>query len=377
MSYIFLMEGEMSKNVTNAFKQVFNQKVNPEIAKSKLSGVKKLKAETISPEEMFDVKSFHDDIDETTSTGSVGGSYVAPLFGKPIKKSSLFAPKGTPEHDEGKKILKRMEKPVGKVFTKKDLKESFLEEEEDLDETTTTGGVGGVYVGPAMWAKNKSNWRGTKKQYPGGKFVKAKEKCKTFPYCDEGPGAIELSNTPKDKIDNVFNENKSLYDMTDDEIWDKRDSDYIKLIEIISSINKLEQFPAIKRLWDLFQDKFEGYISKYLKNNVEKIIKEKYDELVGEGVNGEMVAEGEESKNEEEKNKDYEKVIKTLKSVQNSKQFNTGLKMMINLRVKYNDDFTEEQLDVLKNIIHDKIEDIKKGKKNVEENKSVHRKIND
>jgi hypothetical protein len=51
--------------------------------------------------------------------------------------------------------------------------------------------------------------------------------------------------------------------------------------------------------------------------------------------------------------------------------------MMINLRVKYNDDFTEEQLDMLKNIIHDKIEDIKKGKKNVEENKSVHRKIND
>jgi len=99
--------------------------------------------------------------------------------------------------------------------------------------------------------------------------------------------------------------------------------------------------------------------------------------LVGEGMNGEMVAEGEETKNEEQKNKDYEKVVKTLKSVQNSKQFNGGLKMMINLRVKYNDDFTEEQLDMLKNIIHNKIEDIKKGKKNVEENKSVHRKIND
>jgi hypothetical protein len=195
------MEGEMSKNVTNAFKQVFNQKVNPEIAKSKLSGVKKLKAETISPEEMFDVKSFHDDIDETTSTGSVGGSYVAPLFGKPIKKSSLFAPKGTPEHDEGKKILKRMEKPVGKVFTKKDLKESFLEEEEDLDETTTTGGVGGVYVGPAMWAKNKSNWRGTKKQYPGGKFVKIKDKCKKYPYCTQGDmSALELLESEEVKL---------------------------------------------------------------------------------------------------------------------------------------------------------------------------------
>lgn len=28
----------------------------------------------------------------------------------------------------------------------------------------------------------------------GGKFVKVKEKCKTFPYCNQGPEAIELKN---------------------------------------------------------------------------------------------------------------------------------------------------------------------------------------
>lgn len=28
----------------------------------------------------------------------------------------------------------------------------------------------------------------------GGKFVKVKEKCKTFPYCNQGADAIELKN---------------------------------------------------------------------------------------------------------------------------------------------------------------------------------------
>lgn len=28
----------------------------------------------------------------------------------------------------------------------------------------------------------------------GGKFVKVKDKCKTFPYCDLGIGAIEIKN---------------------------------------------------------------------------------------------------------------------------------------------------------------------------------------
>jgi hypothetical protein len=30
----------------------------------------------------------------------------------------------------------------------------------------------------------------------GGKFVKVKEKCKTFPYCNQGPDAIEIKNKP-------------------------------------------------------------------------------------------------------------------------------------------------------------------------------------
>jgi hypothetical protein len=34
---------------------------------------------------------------------------------------------------------------------------------------------------------NKKDWRGASKtQIPGGKFVQVKEKCKKFPYCNQG-----------------------------------------------------------------------------------------------------------------------------------------------------------------------------------------------
>ena len=156
MSYIFINEGEnFSKEITKTFKKSF-EGINQVAQKGRKfnPSIKKLKAETISPEEMFDVESFHKDIEETTSTGSVGGSFVGPLSSGPIKKSSLFAPEGTPEHKQGKKILKQMEKPIGKVFTKKSLEESFLVSEEEIEEQgTTTGSVGGSYVGPGIWRK--------------------------------------------------------------------------------------------------------------------------------------------------------------------------------------------------------------------------------
>jgi hypothetical protein len=47
----------------------------------------------------------------------------------------------------------------------------------------------GSYETPKIWAKsqNKNDWRGkSKPQIPGGKFVTIKEKCKTFPYCNQG-----------------------------------------------------------------------------------------------------------------------------------------------------------------------------------------------
>lgn len=47
----------------------------------------------------------------------------------------------------------------------------------------------GSYVGASFLAKSQSkkDWRGASKpQYKGGKFVRVKKKCKTFPYCNQG-----------------------------------------------------------------------------------------------------------------------------------------------------------------------------------------------
>ena len=62
-----------------------------------------------------------------------------------------------------------------------------LNEDEELDEINV-----GAYSQPAIWAKNKKNWRAVsdpkfpKYGGPGGKYVKIKEKCKHFPYCNQG-----------------------------------------------------------------------------------------------------------------------------------------------------------------------------------------------
>ena len=66
--------------------------------------------------------------------------------------------------------------------------------EEEMDEATTAGSSGS-YETPQMWAKNAKNWRGAAKtQWPGGQFVKIKDKCKKFPYCNQGDiNALDLS----------------------------------------------------------------------------------------------------------------------------------------------------------------------------------------
>ncbi len=83
---------------------------------------------------------------EATGAGSAGG-YSAPLFGS-IEKTK-------------------------KTETKE----------------ATGAGSSGSYETTAAWSKsmNKKDWRGAAKtQIPGGKFVQVKEKCKKFPYCNQG-----------------------------------------------------------------------------------------------------------------------------------------------------------------------------------------------
>lgn len=83
------------------------------------------------------------------------------------------------------------------------------ESKEEAKEATTTASTGS-YSTPAFIAKGSKNWRGGKKPiYKGGKFVKIKKKCLTFPYCNQGAGAINLSEI-KNKKDILKNASQRL-----------------------------------------------------------------------------------------------------------------------------------------------------------------------
>ena len=82
----------------------------------------------------------------------------------------------------------------------------FRKKKREEMEEATTADSSGQYATPAFLAKNLKNWRGrAKTQWPGGKFVKIKDRCKTFPYCNQGDiNALDL--TENEKIKNAINE---------------------------------------------------------------------------------------------------------------------------------------------------------------------------
>ena len=116
-----------------------------------------------------------EDVDEQTSTGGSSGAFVAPLGWDP--EDGISTP---------------------------------LKEEEELDETGAASS--GAYSQPAIWAKNYKNWKAVqdpkfpKYGGPGAKYVRIKEKCNHFPYCNQGEtSALEFyeDKTLKEAIDNI------------------------------------------------------------------------------------------------------------------------------------------------------------------------------
>ena len=99
-----------------------------------------------------------------------------------------------------KKALKKVSPKEKWEITKLLDEVEEIEEEEEMDEATGAASSG-AYVGPLGHAKNEKNWRGAAKtQWPGGKFVKVKEKCRKFPYCNQGDiDALELWDSVLDK----------------------------------------------------------------------------------------------------------------------------------------------------------------------------------
>lgn len=140
-----------------------------------------------------------EEIDEATGAAGSSGAYEAPInFDNDDFITRTLSKNIIPVSKNG------MTKPIGKIMSA-----GMLEEEEELGEAVDYAGAVGSYVTPAMWAKNKSQWRGAHvPTYKGGEFVNIKKKCKTFPYCNQGAGSVYTSKTSDMKIDNVFNENK-------------------------------------------------------------------------------------------------------------------------------------------------------------------------
>jgi hypothetical protein len=133
-----------------------------------------------------------EEIEEATSAMS-SGSFVPQLGGKPISRT--FKKSEIPVSVSG------LDKPIGKGYSKDVL------EEEELDEATSVGGVGGFYDTPGfpssefMGTKGKKGKAPVKKTQPndilknlGYRKVRVKERCKTFPYCNQSPEAIEFYN---------------------------------------------------------------------------------------------------------------------------------------------------------------------------------------
>jgi hypothetical protein len=129
-------------------------------------------------------------VEEASSAGSVGGSYVGALSRKPIRRKIKT---DIPVSVGG------INRPIGNM--------TMLGEEE-LVEASSAAVVGGEYATPGfppsafMGTAGKKGKARVKKEQPsldnlGYQKVRVKEKCKTFPYCNQSPEAIEFYNESK------------------------------------------------------------------------------------------------------------------------------------------------------------------------------------
>ncbi len=220
-------------------KNIFNKAIQD--AFTKQSNIK-LNADTMGDAIKYqqDMKENKKKVESQEATGaSSAGAYSAPLFTKEESKEGKKLKGGLADtsnlfdlaakHVEDKTVKKQSPERIAKMLTHltqqlvkgikvemehtddieiaKEIAMDHLAEDpnyytklkrieearEEATEATTTASTG-AYSTPAFVAKNSKNWRGGKKPlYKGGKFVQVKKKCLTFPYCNQGAGAIKLS----------------------------------------------------------------------------------------------------------------------------------------------------------------------------------------
>ena len=123
-------------------------------------------------------------VKEASSAGSVGGQYTGMFSANPYRGN----------------IKTDLPVSVNGINNSKDMLD-----EESIDEASSAGSVGGQYSTPGfppsafMGTAGKKGKARVKKEQPsldnlGYQKVRVKEKCKTFPYCNQSPEAIEFYN---------------------------------------------------------------------------------------------------------------------------------------------------------------------------------------
>lgn len=201
------------------------------------------------------------DIEEMTGAASAGG-FLGPLFTPisrtmPVKTSKNKKSYEVKEQKGFSPFLVDDDNPKGETDgltpevlqrIMKKIVDGFNDEEETHKieaKEATLSSSSGSYETPFFLAKDSKNWRGAAKTlYKGGKFVKVKDKCKTFPYCNQGDiKALEL-----------FEDGK--YSRIADKVAEKMGEDPIKVKSII--LNDLEESLSQERMKETNKKRVEN-----------------------------------------------------------------------------------------------------------------------
>jgi len=172
---------EMEEECWKGYKQIGGKKKNGKMVPNCVKeSEEKLKGGISDDKTLMDLAKKHsyDDSSDSTTKNKIDDMLQT------LKSQFKKGLKVELEHTDDKSIAKEI------VLDHLSEDPHYYTELKKIEATEATGsGSSGQYSTTAAWAKStsKKDWRGkSKTQIPGGKFVQVKEKCKKFPYCNQG-----------------------------------------------------------------------------------------------------------------------------------------------------------------------------------------------
>jgi hypothetical protein len=142
---------------------------------------------------MSGLKSGKKDIDETDASSS--GSFEGPAFGSMVKRKIHTIHNANLNENE-EELEEAMDASSSGAY---DVPAFGRTPKGGRKDPLKIDGPDSIYKGRAVKDKNFPKWGG-----PGGVFVKIKEKCKKFPYCNQGnTGALEFIKEDKELQDAI------------------------------------------------------------------------------------------------------------------------------------------------------------------------------